>query len=652
MTTAIGRAAAAAILAALFGAAWAALFYAWHPAIAIEFDRDLPKNVTGIYPPERDDGSGLTFAWTGPAVVVRLPGLDRRANWMLAVRARGARALASENPALVVLVDGVVVATEKTTTDFSEMRVTMPARERRGLVLELRPSATFVPGPSDARALGVMLDRVSLTPDRVLLVPRPALMAASVAAAAMGAALALLGVTAGSAIGGAILLGAGAAAVVDRGFGPFTDYPRLVLVVGVWIAVALASLSLVVQSWRGPLRNTARFAAAFSAAALFLKLLILLHPNMPIGDAMFHAHRFQGVLAGNYFFTSIAPGGYAFPYPPGLYVFASLFAGLVRRGAADVTLLRIVTCAVDAVAGLILYAAIVRRTRRRDGHDRSDAAAAHGGDVANRLAAAVAVALYNLIPVGLAVLTTGNLTNAFAQSVAVGALVLMAIDETRIERWAWTLALTVTIAIAYLSHTGTLAILFVATVATALLFLVRGGPALRSPAAAVGVATLTAAALAVVLYYAHFLDTYRTEFARIGHETATAASDAGGRTIADRVRVVPYSIRIYVGIPVLLLAILGAVPMMSRYGRHRLTLALGGWTMSCGIFLVIGVLTPVDMRYYLASLPALAIAAGGGVAWAWHDTSRARRAIWRVAAALFLAAAVSTGFHNWWSALG
>lgn len=40
-----GRAFAAAILAALFGAAWVALLYAWHPALVIAFDRDLPRNA-------------------------------------------------------------------------------------------------------------------------------------------------------------------------------------------------------------------------------------------------------------------------------------------------------------------------------------------------------------------------------------------------------------------------------------------------------------------------------------------------------------------------------------------------------------------------------------------------------------------------------
>ena len=222
-----------------------------------------------------------------------------------------------------------------------------------------------------------------------------------------------------------------------------------------------------------------------TASALFLKLLVLLHPNMPAGDAMFHAHRFQGVLGGHLYFTSIAPGGYSFPYAPGLYVFASLFSGLVRRGAGDMALLRIITCSVDAVAGLLLYAIVAKAWD-------------------NRLAAAMSVAIYHLIPLDFAVLTTGNLTNAFAQSVAVGALALMG---SAAATPAATALLALALAVAYMSHTSTLAIVFVATLAIAVLFWWRGGPALRSSVSAIAFATLGAAAVAVVLYYAHFMDT-------------------------------------------------------------------------------------------------------------------------------------------------
>jgi hypothetical protein len=635
MTYALGRAAAAALIAALLGAAWAALCYAWHPAFAIDFDRDVPRNLSGMYTPERDEASGLTFAWAGPDAALRLPGLDRRRSWRLDLRVRGGHAAASENPEITILADGVVVATAQTSAGFQDLSVALPARpDRRGLTVGIRSSKTFVPGPSDPRTLSVMIDRLALTPDGIVLVPRPALYASSIASAAMGAAIALLGVTAGSAIGGAVLLSAAAAAILGRGFGPFTDYPDIVRSLAIWIALGLAVTSLAVQQWRRrPLRNTARFAAAFSASALFLKLLVLLHPNMPVGDAMFHAHRFQGVLGGNLYFTSIAPGGYAFPYPPGLYVFASLFSGLVRRGAADMALLRIITCSVDAIAGLLLYAIVAR---------------AWG----NRLAAAMAVAIYHFIPLDFAVLTTGNLTNAFAQSVAVGALAAMAWDRVRLERLGMTSLLALVLAVAYLSHTGTLAIVFVATLAVAALFWWCGGAALRSPAAAVALAATVAAVLAVVAYYAHFMDTYRAELGRISHETASAAADAGGRTMGDRVRLVPYSLGIYIGAPVLLFSFLGAMELALKRHADRLALTLGGWMLACAAFLLLGILTPVDMRYYLAAVPALAITAGYGAAWAWRDGWPLYRTAWRVTAAVFLAGTISTAFHNWWHTLG
>ena len=212
--------------------------------------------------------------------------------------------------------------------------------------------------------------------------------------------------------------------------------------------------------------------------------------------------------------------------------------------------------------------------------------------------------------------------------------------------------LAVALAIAYMSHTSTLAILFVATLSTAVLFWARGGPALRRPAAAIALATFVAAFLAIVLYYAHFMDTYRAEFGRIGHETATAAADAGGRTIADRLKAVPYSLGVYIGAPVLLFALLGTVELALRRAADRLTLTLAGWTLSCLVFLAIGILTPVDMRYYLAAVPVLAIAAGYGAAWAWTEGWPRHRLLWRVTAAVFLAGTISTAFHNWWNALG
>ena len=81
---------------------------------------------------------------------------------------------------------------------------------------------------------------------------------------------------------------------------------------------------------------------------------------MPIGDALFHAHRFRTVVEGNFYFTSIAPGNYQFPYAPGLYVAAMPFAAMVARATGDMTLLRLFIVVADAVAGGLLYVLVVR----------------------------------------------------------------------------------------------------------------------------------------------------------------------------------------------------------------------------------------------------------------------------------------------------
>lgn len=625
------RAAAVAIIAALLAVVSLAAIYAAASALHIELSADPPiRLVRGIYPAERTEDGRVTFAWTGPDVLLRLPGLDRGVDWMLHVRLRGARQDARENPDVAFYADGVLLAAHRSTTDFQDIEVRIPARteRRRDTSISMRPSRTFTPGPSDPRQLGVMLDRVTLTPTGFVMPPRQAFLTVAAAAALFGAVIALLGVTTGSAIGGAAVIGVGLAAVAGRGFGPFTMYASVVLTLSIWIAIALLAVGVVIEKLNGQrLRNTARFALVFSAAALFLKLAVLLHPDMPVGDAMFHAHRFQDVLGGKLFFTSIAPGNYTFPYAPGFYVFAWPFSGLVRRGASDMALLRTIAMTVGAVAGGLLYLVVTR---------------AWG----ERTAGAIAVAVYHLLPLEFRVITVANLTNAFAQSIAVIALALMAATWVRWER-RWTVALlTIVFAAAFLSHTSTFAILPVAGVLAALMFFFRGGAALRSPALAIVVGVVAAVVIAIGLYYAHFGETYRAELARLGAETASAAPDAGGRGIAARLGSVPYSLNIFLGVPALALAAAGAWRLWQRGARDRLTLSIAGWALACLLFLVVGVLTPADFRYYLASLPAVAVVAATGAAGLW-----AARGYRRVAAAALLGWVVVTGIQTWWTTL-
>ena len=619
------RAAAAALLGAMIAAVWLTIFYTAAGPLRVDFGvRPPPGTVRGFYGTERDAAAGVTFAWTGREAGLTLPGLDRRMPWTLTLRARSLRA-GSDAPTLTFYVDGVEVGSEQATPGFSEHRVGVPARpERPGIDVAVRSSSTFVPGGGDRRALGVMVDVLQLSPQGLALPASETLALVMLTGAVLAAAIASTGVTSGTAIGSAVLLGAGVAASVSFGFGPYAGFARTALRLALGAALALAIFG---RLSRGRLRNTARFAVIFSIAACFLELLILLHPNMPIGDALFQAHRFQVVLGGNLYFTSIAPGGYAFPYAPGLYVAALPFAGLVPREYGDVALLRIVTTVADAAAGLVLYAVAARAWR-------------------DRLAGAVAVALYHLVPLGFRIVTVGNLTNAFAEAVAVGALGILCAPWLQRAASPAAALLTAVLAAAFLSHTSTFAIVTVCTAAAALLFAWRGGPVLRRAALAVALSTGAAVAIAIVVYYAHFAETYRSEISRIGAETAASAADAGGRGRLERAAAVPRYVYQYFGVPVLLLAAAGCADRWRRGLRDRLTLALSGWGLACVFFLIIGVLTPVDMRYYLTIIPALALWGGvGGAEW-WR-----RGAPWRAAAALLLACAIWVAVGTWWGTL-
>lgn len=619
------RAGAAAVIGALTSAVWLAVFYASSGGLRIDFTVDPPRPITGLYAAERDNASGLTFAWTGREAAIRLPGLDRRQAWTLTMRARTARPQLRENPTIAFFVDGVQLHTAEVQPDFSTITMLVPERpERRGLTLVMRCSSTFVPGRGDPRELGVMVDVIQLAPDGFVLPSADIFFTAMLSGALLAAALALLGVTAGSAIGGAVLLSAGLGAMLARGFGPYTDYAEIVSRLAWATAGALVVAAVIGRVREHPFRNTARFAIAFTAGACFLKLLVLLHPDKPIGDALFQAHRFMTVLRGNLYFTSTAPGGYAFPYAPGLYVVSIPFASLVQREFGDMALLRIVTMVADAAVGLLLYWAIARMWT-------------------DRLAAAMSVAIYHLMPLRFSVISGGNLTNAFAESVAVCALALIAGRSATHSSIPFTLALSFVLTLAFLSHTSTFAILTLAVFMTTGLFALKGGPALKQQTLAVGSVLGFALTVAILVYYAQFIDTYRAEFSRLGTEAGAAAPDAGGRSVLQRALAVPRYAYLYFTVPVMVLAAAGAVDRWQRGSRDRLSLTIGGWALACGLFLLVGVLTPVDMRYYLAATPVIALLAAVGASRGWQEGN-----LWRVVTVLLLAWTIWIAVEVWW----
>jgi hypothetical protein len=651
-----GRLLLIATLGALAAAACLLGAYACWPQLVLSMD-DEPPLTRGLYPVERAP-DGVTFAWSRDEVTVLLHDIDRHLPWEFDIRFRGSRENEAELPGVQVAVDGVVLAERRASNDFQALAVTLPVDDLhpRTARVVMRVSATFTPGPGDPRPLGVMVDEIRVRPAAggIPIAPWRLVRAAAMAGAICGVMFGLIGLTAGSAAAAAGVLAVGQAAVLVTGAGPYTAYSTLIPAIAGSVAAGTVIATLLARWQAGaPLRRTARFVLACSGGVLFLKLLILLHPNMPIGDALFQAHRFEWVRDGRWLFTSIAPGGYEFPYAIALYVFALPFASLAAGGAAGVmALLRIIVASADVVAGALLYPAIARSWSGAidaTGATGTTGAKDTGPDPrharGDRLAGAIAVGLFHLIPLNFQVQTVGNLTNAFGQSLFVIAIAGLLLGLLRPAAYGRLALLTLLMAAAFLSHTSTFAIAAPAFLLAAHAFWWHGKPEARRLALPLLLATVVASILAVALYYGHFGETYVAQWRRISGEMAAPAelSDPGGRSIAARAAVVPYYLQTYFGWPALVLAAAG-LPILWRRDLTGLTVA--GWLASAAGFLALGVLTPVDMRYYLAAFPAVAMLGGFGAARAWR-----RGPVFQSASVVLLLAAFLLGARHALAAL-
>ena len=249
MTRLLFRIAVCSLIGALFGLTALAFGYSRNPAISLEMDRSASGIMTGLYGPER--AGKETFAWTGRSATMALRQLDRRVEWSCTIRLRGGRGDESALPQLLVSVDGLIAATVQVTNDYQDVSVTLPARSRaRGATVTLTSSATVVPGPSDPRPLGVMLDRWACAPVSAgfVLPPRGVMITAAAAGATFAAAFVVLGAGMLMAIGAAGLLAVAQAVPLGWEFGMFTPYPQRAM----WLAIWIAGL-LVASAHRTPL---------------------------------------------------------------------------------------------------------------------------------------------------------------------------------------------------------------------------------------------------------------------------------------------------------------------------------------------------------------------------------------------------------------
>ena len=641
---------AVASVGSLAAAASVALAFARQPSFTLDMDRDLPAIVSGFYPVERNREA--TFAWTTDNARVTLPGADRRWPWECVVTIRGGRAAPVAQPVVEVGIDGVMLGSRTATNDFVNLLVRTPARpSRTGLELSIAVSPTFEPGTSDPRKLGVQVDRLACGPmgGGLVLPPRGALVGGAVAGAAVGAALALAGFGVWPALAATLLVVAALAVPLASGAAPYTGYPARVAWLAAWIAASMVLSVAGLQRWRRkPLRPAARFVIAFSALALLVELLLLLHPAKPIVDALFQAHRLEWVLGGRYYFTQPMPDGVRFPYAIALYLFAAPWSVLTSD---YVSLLRIVVCVCRAVAGALLYPMVTRTW----------------GD---QRAGALAVVLIHLVPLPFLNIGNGNLTFVFGQSAALATLaaaVALRLEARDVSTVAGLTALT---ALALLSHVGIFAVLLLTLVAVAGLYRGLGGVEMRAPSRAVVIAATLAAAFSVLAYYGHFGEAYQTlERVRaraVALVAAAPASQAAAAAVSLRppptaaasreAGSLPLPMRVLDGLargvraagwPVALLALAGLWRTWIGGARNRMGLALAAVGIAYLALLIPAVAVPVEPRFQrytdefidrlsYATLPAVVLLAARGSSWAWTSG-----VVLRIVSVLLLLAAVA-----------
>jgi hypothetical protein len=214
---------------------------------------------------------------------------------------------------------------------------------------------------------------------------------------------------------------------------------------------------------------------------------------------------------------------------------------------------------------------------------------------------------------------------------------------------------TALLAFALLCHISTFMLLGAIVGVFAVLYWFAGDRALRSHAISMGAALIVAAALAIVVYYAHFGDAYRSA-ARV--RAAPAATSAAGSPVAAAAfpKKVTDAARLSVqavGWAIALLAVPGVWVWRRRGWRDRLGLAVAALSLTFGLFTLSVVLSPVNQsfqryaaefisRVTLATYPAMVIWAALGAVWAWRGGP-----IGRMIGGALMVAACLVGFDAW-----
>ena len=551
---------------------------------------------SGFHQPEIDTATFRQFIWTTNHSEITVPAIDRSRTYRVRFRiAAGRGPDVAPPPQIIGTVDGVIRLRADTTNATQEYEVVAPAGSGTTLTIALDLSNTFVPNSQDRRALGVVVETVSIEPvdARFRVLPR-VLFLAALATMAYAAVAACCGFGAGWTLAiGLVVAGLHAwLLALDAAFlGLFVD--RLVR-----IAAGAAGLGLVVGLLRRLWPGTTQapewpLAAGLSIVLGALKLAFFSHFAATVGDAIFQVHRAHYVLSGNYFFTSITPRPFfEFPYAIALYVTAMPFWSWFQGELGHVLLLRGLCIAADGLVGIAMFFALRRAW----------------GDPRPALAFA-ALWPFALAPQGT--LCTANLTNHYGQAVfGVGMAVAGWMASAPRVSPAGLAAVTGLFAIGFLSHFSTISVGVPLAGLAAVIMFVLGQGVSRRLGLWLLAATLAAAALSYVVYYSHFHEVYAKTIERVAAREGEAATRSMVAPVPVKAGRLWFESRALFGLPVLLAALAGAIVLVRRRAREGLTLMLAGWILAWLTFSALFVFTAIEMRAGLAAAPAmLALAA-------------------------------------------
>ncbi len=395
----------------------------------------------GFYRPEFDAASGRQFSWTSADATLRVEHIDRSIPWRVAIRARAGRGGGVALPDVTISVDGVTAQTIRVTNDPTNLVADLPRGGPDSAHVSIHVSDVFTPGPKDPRALGVVVEQIALMPGDGRSSGGPGARAVWSAAAVGGVATLAIALS-----GPPLSIALIAAAVVGGAFGwllafdlaVFGTYIDRLTALSIGLVTAGAAIGIGARVRRRPAEPWGwTTAASLLLAGTGIKLAISLHPQMMVGDGIFHVHRAELVEAGKYFFTSTTPAPYfEFPYAIGLYVAAMPFWNWLPADLDRLALLRAISATADLAVGLTVWG-LARRFWQDD------------------KVGVFAAAVYPFIRIGTQTLGGANLTNLFAQGVFGLGLAWLILRSDGEKRTASVVVGALLLAAGFLSHFST-----------------------------------------------------------------------------------------------------------------------------------------------------------------------------------------------------